>query len=109
MQRLPARLALRRALLRRQGDGVGWHGHGERPIGQGDGLLVQQHLDRVEGLVVRAEHLVQCFPKILHQMKAVGDLGGCGSPLPCAVGIGGRPIACSRQGKPEALELRVIS
>jgi len=33
MQRLPACLTLRRTLLRRQGDVVGWHGHGHRPIG----------------------------------------------------------------------------
>jgi hypothetical protein len=93
MQGLPAGLALRRALLRWQGDGVGWHGHGEGPIRQGDGLLVHQHIDRVEGLAVHAEHLVQRFPKILHQMKAVGDLGGRGSPVPCALGISGRPSA----------------
>ena len=42
MQRLPAGLALRRALLRRQGDVVGWHGHGHRPIGQRHGLLAHQ-------------------------------------------------------------------
>ena len=88
MQRLPASLALHGALLRRERDALGWHRHGHRPIRQGDGLLVHQHIDRVECLAVHAEHLVQRFPKILHQMKAVGDLGGRGSPLPCAVGIG---------------------
>jgi hypothetical protein len=43
---------------------------------------------------VRAAHLVQRFPEMLQPMQAVGDLGGRGSPWPCAVGIGGRPIAC---------------
>ena len=56
---------------------------------------MHQPIDRVDCLAVRAEHLVQRFPEILHQMKAVGDLGGRGRPLPCAVGIGGRPIACN--------------
>ena len=65
MQCLPAGLALRRALLCRQGDIVGWHGYGKRPIGQRHGLLVHQGIDGIEGLPMREEHLVQGFPKIL--------------------------------------------
>jgi len=93
MQRLPAGLALHGALLCRQGEVVGWHRHGHRPIRQRYGLLVHQGIDRVEGLALRAEHLVQGFPEILQQMKAVRDLRGCRSPLPRAFGIGGRAIA----------------
>ena len=37
-------------------------------------------IDGVEGLAMRGEHLVQGFPEILQQMKAVRDLGGCGAP-----------------------------
>ena len=92
MERLPTGLALHGALLRREGDVMGWHRHGHRPIRQGYGLLVHQHIDRVECLAVRAEHLVQRFPEILQQMKTVRDLGGRRRPVPCAVGIGGRPI-----------------
>jgi hypothetical protein len=65
MQRLPAGLALRRALLCRQWDVVGWHRDGKRPIRQRHGLLVRQGIDGVEGLAVRAEHLVQGLPEIL--------------------------------------------
>ena len=64
-QGLPAGLALRRALLRREGDVLRWHRHGHRPIRQWYGLLVHQHIDRIECLAVRAEHLVQRFPEIL--------------------------------------------
>ena len=72
---------------------MGWHRHGHRPIRQWYRLLVHQGIDRVECLAVRAEHLVQGFPEILQQMKAVCDLGGCRCPVPCALGIGGRAIA----------------
>ena len=41
---------------------------------------------------MREEHLVQGFPKILEEMKAVGHLGRCGRPVPGALGIGGRAI-----------------
>ena len=80
MQRLPAGLALHGALLRRQGDVMGWHRHGHRPIRQRHGLLVHQGIDRVECLAMRAEHLVQGFPEILQQMKAVRDLVAAGAP-----------------------------
>jgi hypothetical protein len=65
MQRLPVGLALRGTLLRRQGEGVGWHRHGQRPIRQRDGLLVHQGIDRIERLALREEHLVQGLTKIL--------------------------------------------
>jgi len=39
MQRLPAGLALRRMLLRRERNIVWWHGHSQRPVGQRHGLL----------------------------------------------------------------------
>ena len=76
MQRLPAGLALGRTLLRWQGEVVRWHGYGERPIRQGDGLLVHQHIDRVERSALREKHLVQSLPEILEYMKAVRDLCG---------------------------------
>jgi hypothetical protein len=58
MQRLPAGLARHGALLRQQGDVVGWHGYGHRPIGQRHGLLMHQGIDRVERLAMRDEYLV---------------------------------------------------
>ena len=73
---------------------MGWHGHGHRPIGQRHGLLAHRLIDGVEGVALREEHLVQRFPEILQQMKAVRDLGGRGRPLARALGIGGRAIAC---------------
>jgi hypothetical protein len=75
MQRLPAGLARCGALLGRQGDVVGWHRDGKRPIRQRHGVLVHQGIDCVECLAMRAEHLVQGFPEMLQQMKAVGHLG----------------------------------
>ena len=93
MQGLPAGLALRRALLRRQGDGVGWHGHGERPIGQGYGQWAHGRIDGIEDVTIGAEYLVQRFPKILEYMKAVRDLGRLGRALPSAFSIGTRAIA----------------
>jgi hypothetical protein len=74
MQRLPACLTLRRTLPRRQGDVVGWHGHGHRPIGQRHGLLAYRLIDRVEDVTRRDERLVPRFPEILQQMQAVRDL-----------------------------------
>jgi hypothetical protein len=80
MQRLPAGLALRRPLLRRQGNIVGGHGHGQRPRRQRHGLLAHRRIDRVERLAVRAEHLVQGFPEILQHMKPVCDCVAVGAP-----------------------------
>jgi len=40
------------------------------------------------------KHLVQGFPEILQQMKAVRDLRGCRGPLPRALGLGSRAIPC---------------
>jgi hypothetical protein len=40
------------------------------------------------------EHLVQGFPKILEEMKAVGHLGRCGRLVLRALGIGSRAIPC---------------
>jgi hypothetical protein len=65
MQCLPAGLALRGALLGRQGEVVEWHRDGKCPIRQRHGLLVSQGIDRLESLTMRAEHLVQGFPEIL--------------------------------------------
>ena len=65
MQCLPAGLALHGALLCRQGDIMGWHRDGKRPIRQRHGLLVHQGIDGVECLAMRAEHLVQDLPEIL--------------------------------------------
>ncbi len=92
MQRLPARLALRCALLRREGNIVGWDGHRNRPVGERHRLLVHQGIDGIEGRLMREEHLVQGFPKILEQMNAVGHLGRGGRPVPRALGIGSRAI-----------------
>ena len=92
MQSLPAGLALHRTLLRRQGDVMGGHGYGERPIGQRDGLLAPQGIDRVECLAMREEHLVERFAEILQEMEAVGNLGGRRGALACALGIGTRAI-----------------
>ena len=77
MQRLPVCLVLRGALLRQQGDVVGWHRNGKRPISQRHGLLVFQGIDGVGCLALRAEYLGQGLPEILQQMKAVGHLGRC--------------------------------
>ena len=65
MQCLPVGLVLRGALLCRQGDVVGWHRDGQRPISQRHGVLVPQSIDGVECLAMRAEHLVQGLPEIL--------------------------------------------
>ena len=74
MQGLPARLALRRALLRRERDVMGGHRDGQRSIREWYGPLVHQIIDGVEGLAVCDEHLVQCFSKILEQVEAVREL-----------------------------------
>ena len=94
MQPLPACLALCRALLRWQRDVVRWYGYGHRPLGQRHRLLAHRLIDGVEGVAVGEEHLVQRFPEILQEMKAVGDLGGSGGPLARTFGIGGGAIAC---------------
>ena len=65
MPGLPACLALHRALLCRPWDGMGWHGHSNRRIGQRHELLAQQVIHGLEGLSMREEHLVQGFPEIL--------------------------------------------
>jgi hypothetical protein len=93
MQRLPAVLALHGALLRRQGDGAGWHRHGQRPIRQRHRLRLQRGIASVEHGAMGEKHLVQGFPEILQQMKAVRDLRGCRSPVPRALSIGRRAIA----------------
>jgi hypothetical protein len=92
MQRLPACLTLRGALLRREGEIMGGHRHGDRPIGQRHGLLMHGLIDGVEDVTMRDEHLVQRFPEILQQMQAIRDLSRSGSPLAGALGIGAGPI-----------------
>jgi hypothetical protein len=94
MQCLPAYVALHRALLCGLWDGMGWHGQGHCPIKQRHGLLADQGIDGIEGVLMRAEHLLQSFPKILEQMKPVRDLRGGRGPLARALGIRTRPIPC---------------
>ena len=65
MERLPARLALRRALLRREGNLVGWDGHRNRFVGEHHRLRGHQVIDGIEDLTMHEEHLVQGFPEIL--------------------------------------------
>ena len=74
MQRLPAGLTWRRTRRRRQGDVVGWHGHGHRPSGPRHGRLAHHRMDRVEDLTRRDEPLVQRVTEMLPQMQAVRDL-----------------------------------
>ena len=96
MQLLSVCLALGRTLLGGGGGLCGWwHGHGHRPLGQWHELLAPQGIDGIQDLLMGHEHVVQSFSEILQQMKAVRDLGGRGSPLPSAVSIGARPIACN--------------
>jgi hypothetical protein len=93
MQRLPAGLALHRTLLRGRGGLCGWwHRHRDYPIGQQHGLLALQGIDGIEGLGIRSEDLIQSFPQILQQMKAVRHLDGCGCALACTLRIRTRPI-----------------
>ena len=81
IEALPACRTLRRALLRwwRQRCG-GWHGDSHRPIGQRHRLLAPQIIDGIEGFALRGEHLIERFPEMLQQMKAVRDLRGCRAP-----------------------------
>jgi hypothetical protein len=88
MQGLPAGLALHRALLGGPWDVMGWHEHSYRLLGQRHGVLAHQVIHGIEGLLMGEEHLVQGFPEILEQMKAVCDLRGGGGPLTCPLGIG---------------------
>jgi hypothetical protein len=76
MQRLPTCLALRYALLFGHGRLGGWHGHGDRPIGQRYELLAQHVIDRVEGVAMGGEHWLQGLSEILQQMKTVRNLHG---------------------------------
>jgi hypothetical protein len=89
---LPTRLALGRALLRRRGGVCRWHGHRDGTIGQRHGLLAQRRIDRVEGLAMGGEDLVQGFCEVLEEMKSVGHLEGRGRALMRAIGVGFRPI-----------------
>ena len=89
MQRLAAGLAVPRTLLGGGGRLDGWgHGLRDRPLGQPDRLRAPQSIDGLEGLFMGQKYLVECFPEMLQQVETVRDLGGCGSPLPGAVGIG---------------------
>ena len=54
--------------------------------------MAPRSIDRVEGLAMGGEDLVQGFREVLEEMKAVGDLDGCGCPLMRAIGVGFRPI-----------------
>jgi hypothetical protein len=94
MQRLPAGLVLRGALLLRPGHVVGRHRHGECPIRERHRLLALRRIDGGEEMTLRDEHLLQGFPEILEQMEAIRDLGGGGSPLAGALGIGAPAVPC---------------
>lgn len=88
MQRLAVWLALCGALLRRQGEVMGWHGHGDRPIRQHDSLLGPQRLARLQRLAGRAAPLIERLPEMLEQLKTSCDLRGGRSPVPSALGRG---------------------
>ena len=94
MQRLPAGLVLRGALLLWPGHVVGRHRHGECPIRERHRLLALRRIDGGEDMTLRDEHLLQGFPEILEQMEAIRDLGGGGSPLTGALGIGAPAVPC---------------
>ena len=93
---LVARLSLRRALggllLDKRGRGWGWYRHGDCPIGERDRLLAHRLIDRMKGVVMCSEDLVERFPKILQHMKAISNLGRLGRALTRALGIRTRPI-----------------
>jgi len=55
-------------------------------------LLAQRLIDRVEGVALRGEHLMQRFREVLQQVKAICHLGGRGCTLASALGIRARPI-----------------
>lgn len=42
---------------------------------------------------MHVEHLYERFGQVLEQVKAIGDLGRLGRPLPGTVGIGFGPVA----------------
>jgi hypothetical protein len=89
MQRLPAGLAVPRALRGGGGRLDGWgHGHRDRPRGQQDRLLTHQSIDGLDGVFMGQKHLVERFPEILQQVEPVCDLRGSRGPVACAVGIG---------------------
>jgi hypothetical protein len=80
-------------LLDKWGRGWGWHGDRERAIRQRDRLLAHRRIDRLQGVVMRGEDLVQGFPEILQHMKAIRDLGGLGRAVTSAFRIGARAIS----------------
>ena len=54
---------------------MGWHAHGQRPLGQRHRRLTERLIDGVEDGAVGEEHLVQRFPEILEQR-------GCDRAIP---------------------------
>jgi len=75
-------------LLGASGGGRRWHRDRQRPIQERHGLLARRRIDRIEGMVMRGEDLVQGFRQVLHKMEAVRDLGGGRGSLPGAFRIG---------------------
>lgn len=104
MQRLPAGVVLRGALLLRPGHVVGRHRHGECPIRERHRLLALRRIDGGEDMTLRDEHLLQGFPEILEQMAAICDLGGGGSPLAGALSIGAPAVPCDHLDPGMSLE-----
>jgi len=93
IQRLPACLALGRALRRGCCNGGKWHGHSARPLKPRPGRRAQRRMDRVQGVRRCGKNLLQCFPAMLRQMQAGCALDGRGRTLARTLGLGGRPIA----------------
>ena len=55
-------------------------------------LLTHRGIDRVQGVVMSSEDLVQGVRQVLEQLEAVCHLDGRGRPLAGPLGIGARPI-----------------
>ncbi len=104
MQRLPAGLVWRGALLLRQGHVVGRHRHGECPIRERHRLLARRRIDGSAEMTRRDAHLLQGFPEILEQREAIRDLGGGGSPLAGALGLGAPAVPCDHLDPGMSLE-----
>ena len=85
---LPAGRTLGGLLLGARRRGRGWYRHRDRPIGQRHGLWAHGRIDRLKGLGMRGEDLLQRCREVLQEMKPVRDLGGRGGALASALRIG---------------------